>query len=138
MTLHPAIVADLLDSEIEVAQQRLGDRISGLTRSGTDVRCVLADTNVGRAVLLLDAAGYDAEPMKLTVLDGAGRVLPGAAWPGALYYTEHPILGRPFACVQGSYEYHCHPSHLADPWDAHRRRIRLAELLDHLVGKAGR
>jgi hypothetical protein len=47
-------------------------------------------------------------------------------------------MGRPFACVQGTFEYHCHPSHLNDRWDTYRSTIRLADLVDHLLRNRGR
>ena len=47
------------------------------------------------------------------------------------------MLDRPFACIQGTYEYHAHPSHLADKWSNYRNTIRLADLIDHLLRKAG-
>jgi hypothetical protein len=99
---------------------------------------VIEDTNLGVVTLRLDGTDYDAEPLKVAIIDPRGAVAPPEAWPGTLCHSVHPILGRPFACVQGTYEYHCLPSHLSDSWDTYRGRLRLTELLDHLVRKAGR
>ena len=49
----------------------------------------------------------------------------------------HPVTGEPFACVRGTWEYYLHTSHHQERWDAHRPRLRLADLLDHLLRKAG-
>jgi hypothetical protein len=136
MTLQSTIVADLLDTEVAIAQERLGDRISAIFRVGTQVHCVIEKTNVGTATLRLEGAGYDAEPLQVAVITPDGQVAPREGWPGTLFHSIHPVLDRPFACVQGTYEYHCLPCHMADRWDAHRGHLRLAELLSHLVKKA--
>ena len=54
----------------------------------------------------------------------------------ALHYHERGQDDL-FACVQGTYEYHAHPSHLEDDWARCRNVIRLPDLLDHLLRKAG-
>jgi hypothetical protein len=138
MTLHPAVVYDLLDEEIVVAQERLGSRISCLERVGTTVRCFVEGTNVGTSILRFEGAGYDAEPLQFAVIGHDRQIPPREDWPGDLFHSIHPVLDRPFACVQGTYEYHCLPCHMDDPWDAHRGQLRMAELLDHLVRRAGR
>ena len=50
----------------------------------------------------------------------------------------HPVLNRPFACIRGCAEYYCHPSHLQERWDTLRNTLRLADLLDHALRRAGR
>lgn len=138
MSLHPLVVGELLDTEMEVAQQRLGDRISGLERVGPIVYCRLEETNVGPATLALDGTSYDGEPFKVTVVDAARQPASQEAWPGNLCHGMHPVLNRLFVCVRGAYEYHCLPQHAGDTWDAHRSQLRLPRLLDHLVRRAGR
>jgi len=126
--LHPDIVADILDAEIEVAATRLSDR-ARLRRDGTTVHAHLA----GGATVRFDGAGYDSEPYAVTITDADGAPLPGGAWPAGLNHGQHPILDRPFICIRGTAEYHAHPSHLADAWDLYRGRITLADLLAHIV-----
>ena len=60
---------------------------------------------------------------------------PVAAKPAGWSASGTP--GRPFACVQGCAEYYTHTSHFQDRWDASRPRLRLADLLDHLLRRAG-
>ena len=50
----------------------------------------------------------------------------------------HPVLGRHFVCIRDCAEYYAHPSHLQEQWDTVRNTLRLAELLDHALRKAGR
>ncbi len=109
--------------------------MASLTVDGATVLCQPRDLD---QVLRLDGRGYDAEPFRLSVVDGDGVPLPGAVWPPGLHHSQHPVLEVPFACVQGTYEYHTHPGHVADSWDRHRHRLRLAQLLDHLLRRCGR
>jgi hypothetical protein len=133
--LAAAVVAELLEDEVVAARERLGDRVAMLTVDGTAVLCQPRGLD---QVLRLDGRGYDAEPFRFSVVDGAGVPLPGAAWPPGLHHSQHPVLDVPFACVQGLYEYHLHPGHVTDPWDRHRHRLRLVQLLDHLLRRCGR
>jgi len=66
----------------------------------------------------------------------ARRCRPAAGRKG-LAAGVHPVTGEPFACVRGTWEYYLHTSHHQERWDAHRPRLRLADLLDHLLRKAG-
>ncbi len=47
------------------------------------------------------------------------------------------MLHRPFTCLRGLHEYHCHPSHVTDAWDAYRFKYRLEDMLRILLDKAG-
>lgn len=135
--LHPLVLADLLEDEVAVASERLGHRAAGLRHDGRYVTCPLRPDGDGSRSLVLDGRSYDAEPFQVMVcgLDGLG--LPAGGWPRGLVHSVHPVLGRPFACVRGTYEYHLFPGHHQDRWDAHRSRLRLADLLDHLLRRAG-
>jgi hypothetical protein len=136
--LHPTLVAEILDAELEVACARLGDRVSAAIRSGTTIQVLFQSADRQTVRLRFDGARYDAEPFRVAVLDEGGGVVEHGRWPAGLSHSIHPVLGRPFACVQGTFEYHCHPSHLNDRWDTYRSTIRLADLVDHLLRKSGR
>ena len=134
--LHPRIVGEMLDSEIEVAASRLAGRFTRLSRSGTTVICEFEN---GRAYrLALDGREYDSEALRLSFVDSNGLPVPGSEWPPGLYSGEHPVLLVPWACVQGTYEYARYPGHHEQSWDAIRYEIRLVDLLDHLLRKCGR
>ncbi len=62
MTLHSALLDEMLHDEVTVARERLGDRIVELRVDGTDIICRLEGTNVGMALLRFAARDYDAEP----------------------------------------------------------------------------
>jgi hypothetical protein len=138
VSLHPALLLEMLEEEVSGAQDRLGDRIAALDIVGTDIICRLEKTNVGTAHLRFAAANYDAEPMSFAVITAAGEIAEQSKWPGQLFHAIHPSLERAMACVQGTYEYHSFPGHTADRWDAHRLTLRLPHLLDHIVRKAGK
>lgn len=129
--LHPSVLGQMLDDEVAAAEERLGSRAS-LHRDGSTIV-----VPIGEVRIVLDGARYDVEPFRFTVTDEAGQQVTHEQWPRSLSLGAHPILGRPFACVQGTYEYHAHPSHLDDHWARYRHTIRLPDLVDHLLRKAG-
>jgi len=59
-------------------------------------------------------------PPSIDICDAQGT--PVASMPqnlsGILNSSAHPQTGKPFICMRGSREYHTHPSHSADAWDA--------------------
>jgi hypothetical protein len=138
MTLHAILVAEMLAEEVQAAKVRLRERVSGVFADDTDIFCHLEDTNRGDCTIRLVGRSFDAEPFEVGVVDTNLSPLGADSWPGNLCAGVHPVLQRPFACVRGTYEYHTHPSHLNDPWDAIRFTWRLPQLLDHLVKKSGR
>ncbi len=138
MTFHPKLLAELLEAEADMARQRLGGRVAHIEVNGPLVYVWLTPREDGGIAIRLDGTRYDAEPFRVAVVDAAGDKLSSKQWPGQLFHAIHPVLRRPFACIRGTYEYHCHPSHAADAWDAYRMRIRLGDVLDHLLRKAGR
>jgi hypothetical protein len=136
--LHPVVLNDLLDDELAVAVDRLTGRYNSLARAGREIHCDF-ETPSGQAYrLCLDGRRFDAEPFGVSFTDRQDRALVGSAWPPGLLHSQHPVLDRPWVCVQGSHEYHTWPGHVADSWDRYRHRIRLADLLDHLLRRCGR
>lgn len=130
--LHAELLGELLDGEISVATQRLAGRCE-LSRHGACIHAVLTSGTTIR----LDGERYDAEPFAVAVINDDHAVVPHEQWPPGLSLGVHPIVGRPFACIRGTAEYHLHPSHLDDRWDLHRGHIQLVDLLGHLLTKAG-
>jgi hypothetical protein len=135
--LHPVVLAELLDDEVAVAAERLGSRGAGLVHDGRHVRCSLGSVDDSRRWLRLDGLRYDGEPFRVAVCGPDGVPLPIGGWPAGLAHSVHPVTGEPFACVRGTWEYYLYPGHHQERWDAHRPRLRLADLLDHLLRKAG-
>ena len=136
--LHPAVLRELLDDDVAVARDRLAGRAQDISIDGHVVYCHFERPGGDNYCLRLDGRAYDADPFRLSVVDAQDRPLPASGWPPGLYHSEHPVLKVPFACVLGTYEYHTYPGHVADVWDRYRHRLRLADLLGHLLRKAGR
>lgn len=130
--LHPAVLSELLEGEMDVAAARHSGRC---TLSRHD-HCIHATLPSG-AVISFDGSHYDSEPFSVGVIDSDHAVVPHGEWPGALSHGDHPIHHRPFACIRGTLEFHTHPSHLDDRWDLHRGHIRFVDLLGHVLAKAG-
>lgn len=139
MSLHPALLAELLADEVEATRgrPRLVGRFESIVVEGPDVYVRLLPTRVGAATIRFGGAGYDAEPFQVAVVDEAGNVAPQAEWPPGLFHSIHPVLQRGFVCIQGTFEYHCHPQHLGNPWATHREMLRLPQLLRHILKKVG-
>lgn len=136
MSLHPALLYEMLDAEIEVTQHRLLGKVAGIRRTRHFVQVPLRAANDQQVWLTLSGENYDADPFSVSVVDAEGPV--GAElWPPSLFGGMHPVTGQPFVCVQGCAEYYSHPSHFRDRWDAVRPRLRLPNLLDHLLRRAG-
>lgn len=108
----------------------------------------LGAPRVDRDVLLyLDLTDFDADPPTAELLAPDRRPLPGEQWPKSLdgqgIVRDHAVYGRPFFCRRGVREYHEHPQHEDDPWDAHREGLPLhaivteilADLQTRLVGR---
>jgi hypothetical protein len=130
--LHPSVLSELLDDEVVVINERLAARGVTAQRDGHHVQVRAPELGENR-ILILDAERYDGEPVGVLIGDTDGHVLPGSEWPPGLCQGEHPILRRPFVCVRGTIDYHAHPSHTSDAWDRYRGRIRLADLVVHLL-----
>jgi hypothetical protein len=137
VTLHPVLLKELLADEAEAARLRLGQRVKSIEVNGTDIYVHLLSTNVGDATIRFAGSGYDAEPFQAAAVTPAGAIAPNEKWPAGLNGGAHPILGRGFICIRGTYEYHCHPQHIADTWASHRLKLRLPQLLAHILRRAG-
>ncbi len=138
MTLHPVLLDEMLNDEVEATCLRLVDRFQSIERDGPDVYVRIAGTNVGEATVRISGSGYDAEPFQVAAVTYEGAIAPQALWPAGLFHSVHPILDRGFVCIRGTYEYHCHPSHLDDAWSAYRQTLRLPQLLGHILKKVGK
>lgn len=136
MALHPAVLADLLDIEVEQAQAKLGERAHDLHRDGSALLVSLRRPD-GTWTLRLDGARYDAEPFDVALVDDMGSVLPLDQWVPGFAHGIHSSLNVPWVCVSGTRGYYSHESHFAERWDTVRYVNRASSLLAHLMTKAG-
>lgn len=136
MTLHPRVLADLLDVEVEQARSALGDRAGDLHREGPLLRMTITRLD-GTWILQLDGTRFDAEPYDVALVDAGGRVLPIDRWIPGLVHSVHPVLGVPWICISGTRAYYTYPGHHLDRWDANRYSLRADSLIRRVLDKAG-
>lgn len=131
----------LLDAELEACSEdpRLQQEGVRIYREGTQVFVAFASDRNGRpGVFRLDCDLFDASPPGVAMVDTeTGEELPLASWTPGVPHSLHPVSGKPFVCIQGTAEYHTHPSHVDDAWDKYRARFRLRQTIARLLEKAG-
>jgi hypothetical protein len=138
--MRTELAGQMLDDELEVLRDALPAN-TGVTawREGTDVFVAFPAGRDGQPGLFrLGCAKFDAEPPTVAMLDPQTREeLPLERWTPGVPHSIHPVTGKPFVCLQGTAEYHSHPSHLQDSWDRYRPVFRLAQTVRVLLTKAG-
>jgi hypothetical protein len=134
MTLHPAVVAEMLEVEADSVRQRLGGYIDELELDGT--RVLIRPKSWSGRWMCLDGSEYDQRPLRLSVLDAERQQTDD--WPGKLRAgsERHPILHEPWACIRGTYQYHAYPGHAEETWDQFRIGIRMVHLVTHILKNA--
>lgn len=134
--LHPQVRDSLLDQELDIAnRQRTGS--SHASRDGPMIFLPVRNGQGHLAYLRLDGNGFDGQPFGVDVVDEDRQPLPMEQWPSGLAHSIHPIHHRPWVCVRGTAEYFTYPGHHMERWDTYRTRIRLPQLLAHLLARAG-
>lgn len=134
MTLHPELLAESLDHEVQVAKNVLGVRAGDLHREGSYLLMTLSRPD-GTWTLRLDGTHYDAQPYDLALVDDGGTVLPSDQWIPGLSYGVHPVLHRAWVCISGTAAYYCYPGHHSDRWDAARYQQGADTLLTAVLRK---
>lgn len=131
----------LLDEELEVLRAGLDFEAARVhvERKGSVIFVAFERGPDGRSGLFkLDCKGFDAQPPSVTMVSPfTGDALPIGSWTPGVAHSVHPVVDRPFVCLQGIAEYHNHPSHLGDSWDRYRHRFRIPETIKGLLKKAG-
>ncbi|BEP15932.1 hypothetical protein acdb102_42430 [Acidothermaceae bacterium B102] len=136
MALHPALLDELLDLELDRARARLGERAGDLHREGPHLLMTL--TVAQRSwQLRLDGTRFDAEPYDVALVDTDGDVLPLEDWIPGFAHGIHTSLQVPWVCVNGTRAYYAHESHFKERWDHDRATLRADSLLLKLLAKAG-
>lgn len=134
MALHPELLAELLDSQVQVARAALGKRAGDLHREGSNLLMTLKRDD-GTWMLRLDGAGYNAQPYDLALVGADGAILPLEAWIPGLAHSVHPVLNHPWACISGTAAYYSFPGHHVERWDAVRNQQGADSLLAKVLRK---
>ncbi len=137
--MKPELAEELLDGELEVVRDSISSRGVTVWREGTDVFVQFEHGRDGNpGVFRLACGQFDAESPSVSMVDPTAHTeLSMEQWTPGVPHSVHPLTGKPFVCLQGTAEYHTHPSHLADSWDRYRRVFRLKETVHRLLQKAG-
>jgi hypothetical protein len=133
------LAEELLDAELEVVRDSVATNCVTVWREGTDILVQFEQARDGRSGLFkLECSQFDAEPPSVSMVDPTTRAeLALEQWTPGVPHSVHPLTGKPFVCLQGTAEYHTHPSHRDDTWDRYRRVFRLKETIHRLLQKAG-
>lgn len=126
---------ELIRSQVAQIEQTDALRIIPHDNEG-QLHLDVAAFNGRRYHLMLDLEDYDIEPPRLYVLDENGQVTWERAKlppPPFLNLSMHPIDKRDFFCIPGTYDYHSHPLHQHEYWDALRNSTPLSALVRTLA-----
>lgn len=120
--MHPAASQALFESEIAALPPALTQRRGWVLHSTTYPLIDCSFTAPGRTtfrVRLTCDNWNDLPPsVGLHAADGAPLTSLPSNPTGVYNPGPHPTTGLPFVCMRGAREYHTHPSHLGDLWDA--------------------
>lgn len=136
MSLHPAILVDLLDREVAQARSFLGSRANDLHRDGCHLLMTLIRPD-GEWILRLDGTHFDTEPYDVALVDEDGVILPIELWIPGFAQGIHPVLNVPWVCVSGTRGYYLYQGHHLARWDTDRYSSRADSLINHLLIRAG-
>jgi hypothetical protein len=136
MTLHPDVLSDLLDTELEQARAALGARAADLRREGSTLRMTITRSD-GAWNLRLDGSEFDTEPYDVALVDDNDQILPFEQWLPGLAHSVHPVLGVPWICISGTRAYYYYPGHHTDRWVAGRYSLRADSLIRQILNRAG-
>lgn len=141
--MHASLARVLFEQDVEALRAMLENRRWTLNSA---VFPIIDVTFEGSRPLRmrLDCESWDSDPPSGELLNADGTPLSGPIPGGQFHAGPHPGTGRPFVCMRGFREFHTHPSHLNEVWDAYRGQdgMNLPGLLDQvsrswrrLVGK---
>jgi hypothetical protein len=89
-------------------------------------------------ILSMNCQNLDGQPPSAELLTADGAPLPAGEWPRemgnqGIVRQGHPDVDRPFFCRPGLREYHSHPQHEDEPWDAYREAWPLTKTAMQLL-----
>jgi hypothetical protein len=120
--VHPTAAKALFDEEVATLTPQLAQRRQWVFH-GLDfpvIDCSFQST--GRTTLRIRMTCEDWNDLppaiNLHAADGSLLTAPLSNPSNVFHPGPHPATQKLFICMRGSREYHTHPSHVSDPWDA--------------------
>jgi len=134
--LHVHYEADVSASTVGTAAP---DLLIGHQLGGTMYNVpIIGSRRREQFILALDLTDFDSQPPTAELLSDDRTPLPRARWPrdpeGQGIVPNHRLWPhRPFFCRPGTREFHTHPQHEDEPWDAYREGMSLTGVVLPLV-----
>lgn len=119
--MHPAAAKALFQEEATGLSPSLAQRRQWILHAVEFPLIDCSFTASGRTTLRvkLSCEEWHDRPPSISLYAADGTLL--TSLPpnptGVFHAGPHPTTNRPFICMRGSWEYHTHPSHLADLWE---------------------
>jgi hypothetical protein len=120
--MHPAASKARFEEEVANFSSSLAAR-RGWTFHSLDyplIDCSFAMNARTPIRLRLTCDDWNDRPPSITlhVIDGTLITAAPTNPSGIFHPSPHPVTSRYFVCMRGTREYHTHPSHVGDSWDA--------------------
>ncbi len=124
--MHPTAAKALFDEEMVTFTPHLARRrqwvFHALDFPVIDCLFEAAGRTTLRVKMTCDDWNDLPPAISLHAADGSLLTAPMSNPSNVFHPGPHPTTQKLFICMRGSREYHTHPSHLGDPWDALKGR----------------
>jgi hypothetical protein len=120
--MHPLASQARFEADVEGLTDALATRRGWILHciSYPVIDCAFAAPGRTGFRIRLTCDNWNDLPPSVALLAADGTLL-GQLPPnptGVFNQGPHPATHRPFVCMRGAREYHTHPSHVGDPWEA--------------------
>lgn len=134
--MHPAAVKEFFERDISNLTPALATRRGWTIHSLEFPKIDCSFHATGRTPLRIQMAcnNWNEAPPSVTLhtLDGSLITAAPTNPTGIFHPSPHPTTQRFFVCMRGTLEYHTHPSHINDPWEAIRSNFTLGDILTQI------
>jgi|SRR5579871_2238242 len=137
--MHPALCERLVRQQMEEALNEDGlfsNRVVLVENGFPNIYIIFVNKHDATRLLRFNCENYDFQPISVEPIDPVTQVsLPRAGWMrrNGGDFPEHPILKRPFLCLDGTRDYYSYPGHTpnltGNRWERWREQLRIADLI---------
>ncbi len=131
--MHAVLARILFEKEVELLRPMLANRNWTLNSASYPILDVTFE-GARPLRVRLDCSEWDSVPPSVVLQNADGSDLTGPTPGGIFNGSAHPSTGKQFICMRGVREYHTHPSHVQEKWDAYRGQdgMNLPGILDQM------
>ncbi len=134
--MHPAAVKEFFDRDVANLTSALATRRGWTFHSLAFPMIDCSFQAAGRTPLRIQMMcnDWNEAPPSVTLhsLDGSLLTTALKNRTNIFHPSPHPTTQRFFVCMRGTLEYHIHPSHLTDSWEAIRSNYTLGDILTQI------